>query len=241
MLIAKEAEDEWSFYDLTGCPGDLIAHLLDLAELAKQNEIAATTKWLKMDPTPVLHIEAAIKAWQNPFADSFTSFPSASDASKTDAQGSTDPLPTEEEMQNREDQYHVVEAWRLAMQAYVERLFNWDRSQKPPRILTIYARRTLDHVRCCRHTSQTQKQALLPVFLAGSETGDQEMRAFSRNYCDWWTTRSRYNMFNTVISLLDVLWEEQSDGKSAAIWWGSIIDKKSGLSAGKVERQFLFG
>lgn len=66
-LVVRESEDEWSFYDLTGCPGSLILHLLELADLAKQNEIAAMAKWLTMDMTPIHEVEAAIKSWQNPF------------------------------------------------------------------------------------------------------------------------------------------------------------------------------
>ena len=48
-LVLSKGQDEWSFYDLIGCPGDLFVHLAHLAELAKQREIAACMTWLSFD------------------------------------------------------------------------------------------------------------------------------------------------------------------------------------------------
>jgi hypothetical protein len=78
-------------------------------------------------------------------------------------------------------------------------------------------RKTLDHIRCCRRSSQTQKQLLLPVFLAGSETSDEDMRVFVKRYCAYWAEKSRYSMFNSVPTLLDEIW-------STGNWWGRVIN-----------------
>jgi hypothetical protein len=118
----------------------------------------------------------------------------------------------EEQFNSRQDRYHCTEAWRYALLIYIERAFRWDRKCPRPLNLKWLVRKTLDHVRCCRRMSQTQKQLLLPVFLAGSETTDQEMRHFTRKYCQWWVTRSRYNMFNSVSSLLEEIWAEDNIG-----------------------------
>jgi hypothetical protein len=65
FLVRWEKQDEWSFFDLTGCPRDLLVHLFQLAELAKQSEIAASMKWLSFDMTPVLETEQKIVQWKN--------------------------------------------------------------------------------------------------------------------------------------------------------------------------------
>lgn len=236
-LVGKESEDGWSFYDLTGCPGSLILYLLELADLAKQNEIAAMAKWLTMDLTPILQIEAEVKAWQNPFARSMDdNSPLTGDPEPAIFDSENEEIQSEENINDQQDQYHVVEAWRFAILVYVQRVFKWNRGKRPPSLLSVYARRALDHVGSCRRTAQTQKQALLPTFLAGSETRDGELREFASDYCKWWTARSRYNMFHTADTVLKEIWDAGADA-----WWGSIIDQNSGISGGKLERQYLFG
>jgi hypothetical protein len=98
-------------------------------------------------------------------------------------------------------------------------------------------RKTLDHIRCCRRTSQTQKQLLLPAFLAGSETSDEDMRDFVKGFCSYWADKSRYSMFSSVPLLLDEIW---STGK----WWGAVIDSKTRSRVsdfGKNSMQILLG
>ena len=188
-LMLSQGQDEWSFYDLTGCPGDLFVRLVQLAELAKQRELAACMTWLTFDLSPVIKIEREIQQWQSSlFADAYgPNFDSIVEkASDSDAEADI-----EERFHSKQDRYHCAEAWRYSLLIYIERVFRWDRKCARPLILTWLVRKTLDHVRCCRHTSQTQKQLLLPVFLAGSETTDEEMRRFTRKYCKWWANRSR--------------------------------------------------
>lgn len=223
FLVRWEKEDNWSFFDLTGCPGDLLAHLFELAELARQSEIALSMKWITFNMTPVVEIEEKLTRWH------YTS-PANEDA--------TEPSETETERQFHEhqDRYHCAEAWRYALLLYLESVFKRDHPRRSAAI-TRLARKTLDHTRCCRRTSQTQKQLLLPVFLAGSETSDAEMRDYVKDYCTHWAAKSGYSMFSSVPVLLDEVW---NSGK----WWGAVVDGKTrsqGLIQSESPMQVLLG
>ena len=112
-------------------------------------------------------------------------------------------------------------------------------------------RTSLNHVRCVRRSSQTQKQLLLPIFLAGSETTDEELRGVVRGYCEWWANKSRYQMFSTVPDLLTDIWaaidkarDDTLDGASDETpWWGNVIDEKLEMTAigNKTTAHYLFG
>ena len=210
-------------------------HLAHLAELAKQREIAACMTFLHFDLSPVSKIEREIQNWTSSFfADGYSPEPDSLVTSPSDTAFEAE---TEEQFHSTQDRYHCAEAWRYALLIYIERVFRWDREGPRPAALKRLVRKTLDHVRCCRRTSQTQKQLLLPVFLAGSETGDEEMRRFTREYCRWWANRSRYNMFNSASALLDEVWAR--DGVSA--WWGDVVDRKAQGGGGGTAVQFLLG
>lgn len=234
-LILSQGQDEWTFYDLTGCPGDLFVHLTHLAELAEQREIAARMTWLQFDLSPVTKIEREIQNWRSPlFMDGYSPSLDSLVESPSDADSEAD---SEEQFHSRQDRYHCAEAWRHALLIYIERVFRWDRRSPRPTVLKWLVRKTLDHVRCCRRTSQTQKQLLLPVFLAGSETGDEEMRRFTREYCQWWANRSRYNMFNSAALLLDEIWKRVDPDA----WWGSVVGEKYHGGGSEAAFQILLG
>lgn len=124
---------------------------------------------------------------------------------------------TEKENQEQHDRFHCAEAWRCALLLYVECVFKRDASQRSSALINL-VRRTLDYIRCRQRSSQTQKQLLLPVFLAGSETSDEGKRPFVKDYCAYWAKTSRYSMFNSVPTLLDEIW-------STVVWWGTVINK----------------
>lgn len=236
-LMSKQDIDQWTFFELTGCPDGLMTYLVQLAELAQQREIAATMVWLSFNSSPVDKIERAIKEWQNTYVDDIGS----QSLSETQDHTSTCyDANYEDECNARADQYHCSEAWRQALLIYIQRVFRWDRISNVSGSLMIRARKTLDHVRCCRYSSQTQKQVLLPVFLAGGEIADEEMRQCVRSYCNWWAERSRYKMFCSVPELLEKVWSTDRSTNSA-VWWGSVIDRKSGLSNQQDDFQYLFG
>lgn len=104
FLVRWEKQDEWSFFNLTGCPRELLVHLFQLAELAKQCEIGLSMKWLTFNMTPVTKIEHELIGWKNDIDP-----PSSDD----------DPTLGEEEairqLHERQDRYHCAEAWRYAL------------------------------------------------------------------------------------------------------------------------------
>lgn len=237
-LVRSERQGKWTFYDLTGCPGDLVVQLFQLADLAKQSEIASSMTWLTFDLTPVMEIERQIRNWKA------TSFASACGLSEDEGALSyaADEVADEESLHAQQDRHHCVEAWRCALLLYIERMFKWDRNAPRPKAIARLVRATLTHVRACRRTSQTQKQLLLPVFLAGSETSDADMREFVIQYCKWWGEKSRYNMFNSVPSLLKEVWDGRSSRPGQKAWWGEVVDRKTGPQGTcQVPMQFLFG
>ncbi|KAL2831396.1 fungal-specific transcription factor domain-containing protein [Aspergillus cavernicola] len=224
-LVRCERADQWSFYDLTGCPGDLVVHLFQLAELSKQNEIATSMTWLTFDPTQMKQIERQIRHWNSAaFASPCLSDykdPTDLDLNEVDESGDE-----EEAMHAQQDRYHCAEAWRYALLIYIERVLKWDRGSPRSKALTRLVRTMLNHVRCCRRTSQTQKQLLLPMFLAGSETRDGDMRDFVITY-----------------SLLKEVWaEDDSSDSGQRQWWGTVVDRRTGPEVpGQIPAQFLLG
>ncbi|KAK4865451.1 hypothetical protein LT330_009239 [Penicillium expansum] len=224
FLVRWEEQDEWSFFDLTGCPRELLVHLFELAELAKQCEIALSMKWLTFDMTPIKRIENELIGWKND-ADS----PLSGNNSKLTEEDAI------KQLDEQQDRYHCAEAWRHALLLYLEYIFKCDRKRRSISVNRL-VRKTIDHIRCCRRTSQTQKQLLIPVFLAGSETSDEDMRHFVKEYCAYWGEKSRYSMFNSVPVLFDEIW---ASGK----WWGAVIDSKTRPSSGHGQgtTQLLFG
>jgi hypothetical protein len=225
FLVRWERQDEWSFFDLTGCPRELLVHLFHLAELAKQSEIALSMKWLTFNMTPVTQIERELIEWTND-ADSTLSENHHSYLTDDDAI---------KQLHEQQDRYHCAEAWRYALLLYIESIFKNDHKR---RSLTVHrlVRKTIDHIRCCRRMSQTQKQLLVPVFLAGSETSDEDMRNFVTDYCAYWGEKSRYSMFTSVPVLFEEIW-------ATGQWWGAVIDSKTrpGSAHGQGSTQLLFG
>lgn len=59
-LLALENDQYWSFFDLVGCPRELIIHLMKLTSLAPENEQVLSMRWTKFDLTPVNDIQASI-------------------------------------------------------------------------------------------------------------------------------------------------------------------------------------
>ncbi|KAJ5700853.1 hypothetical protein N7536_003866 [Penicillium majusculum] len=224
FLVQWEKQDGWSFFDLTGCPRQLLVHLFQLSELAKQCEVALSMKWLTFNMTPITKIEHELIGWKND-ADS----PSSDDDSDLTEEDAI------KQFHERQDRYHCAEAWRYALLLYLEYIFKSDRKRRSISVNKL-VRKTIDHIRCCRRTSQTQKQLLIPVFLAGSETSDEDMRHFVKEYCAYWGEKSRYSMFNSVPVLFDEIW---ATGK----WWGAVIDSKTRPSSGHGQgtTQLLFG
>lgn len=223
FLIQWEKQDEWSFFDLTGCPRDLLAHLVQLAELAKQSKVASRMKWLTFNMAPVTQIEHELIRWNND-----------THASLEEHSYSTEEAAIKK-IHEQQDKYHCAEAWRQALLLYIESVFKRDLK---PRSIKVHqlVRKTIDNIRCCRQTSLIQKQLLIPVFLAGSEAINEEIRDFAKEYCLYWGEKSRYRMFNSVPMLFDEIW-------ASGQWWGDVIDSKTQTNSNNEHErtQFLFG
>ena len=281
-LFEHEAQDEWSFYDLSGCPSVLFKLLVELAQLATQQEVAQSMKWLTFDPTPAWAIEKQLReAVLDVDAESSSGGcnprqqnSKAGFCVNIDDEANFDSRAEEEEVNRQSDTYHCLEAWRYGLLTYTYRVFMVGRIRPPtkpnaptpvpadapnPRLWTATSRlagniarsrsqmanttfgsnparrmvmqsirETLNHVAAIRRSSQIQKQLLLPVFWAGSETSDPDLRDLARTYCEWWADRSRYQMFASVPVLFESIWSEvdqaaQLPSGATMPWWGSVV------------------
>lgn len=183
-------------------------------------------EWLSFDLTPVKAAEMKLNQWSNDL-DPLQQLESRPHLSGVEA---------ELQFHEWEDRYHCAEAWRCTLLLFIESTFKRGSARRPFAVARL-VRKTIDHIRCCRRTSQTQKQLLLPAFLAGSETSDEDMRDFVRGFCSYWADKCRYSMFSSVPLLLDEIW---NTGK----WWGAVIDSKTRSRAsdsGKNSMQILLG
>lgn len=229
-----------------------------LVNMAQQQELAASMEYLTFAMGPVLEVERKLWAWKNVFDDA--SGPESDLETRTQRQEdsrspgsgngdlgvsvtSDDEDDDDENYCQRQDRRHLAEAWRFALLLYIQRVFKWDRRshRRPPAALQLTCA-IVEHTRNCRKTSQAQKQLLLPIFLAGAEARDQNMRDTVRSFCLWWGARSRYRMFYSVLTLLDEYWNLPRHKSGNPTWWGSFLDEKS-VAQDDTGRniQFLFG
>lgn len=222
-VSALEDHSYWSFFDLIGCPRELVAALMQLVSLAEENEKASSMRWTRFDLTLVGEIQAFIISWDNP------SLVIGDDMS-------------EEQMQQQRDRWNCSEAWRYGLLIYITRVFRWDRKTSPPLRLALYARLVLEHVHSCRHTTIVQKQAFLPLFFASCETTDQFSRQSVREYCLYWGRACGYDLFRSAAALLEDVWREQDELGGDGAWWGSVVDEKQRPYLSHAEPlQFCFG
>lgn len=223
--------------------------------MARQKELASSMEFLTFEMKPVFDIEKDILCWSNIFTkpgDCGTG-PGCSDriqeefcsigADSSEDTTSPDSDNEDEEYCQQQDRHHLAEAWRYGLLLYIQRVFRWDRQshRRPPEALRLTSR-ILEHSRNCRKTSQAQKQLLLPIFLAGAEARDEDMRDTARSFCLWWGARCRYGMFYSVLELLEEYWRELPSRKGQPFWWGSFLDMKSASGTARGSNmQFLFG
>lgn len=218
-----EDDRYWNFFDLIGCPRELVVPLMQLATLAEENEKACSMRWTRFDLALVDEIQASIISWKNPYLD-------------------IDDEVSEEYMNQQRDRWHCTEVWRYGLLIYIMRVFRWDRNSSPPWKLALYARLILDHVHSCRQTAVVQKGTLLPLFLAGCETKDIFLRQSIRDYCQYWSGICGYNLFMSAASLLEDVWMEQDGFGGDEAWWGSVIDEKQTPNQSPIaSMQFCFG
>jgi len=214
-LCEGAEQNAWSFFNLVGCPSTLVTYLFEMSDLVVEFESTRGKKWTKFDHTRVLEIENELRNWSR------REYPSPDPDLDVD-----DEEEDEDKMHHRRDTYHCGEAWRNALLLYILRVFKTDELPTRTRTLAYLSRVILDHVRSCRRTSYVQKQMLLPVYLAGCETSNQEARESASEYCTWWHDKTAYGMFSSAGYLLDALWVRQDAEPDQHIWWGQIVDEK---------------
>lgn len=203
--------------------------MIKLSQYAHEMETTADMTCVDFNMGPVLAVEKDIRGWNNPrYGDPL------SQGLQNIEMLHCDPA----DVGHRLDLHHCAEAWRYGLLIYIERIFKWSRSGPLSPIIGLLARKALNHVSACRRSTMMQKQVLLPVLLAGSETDDTSLRAEAKEYCDWWDKRTGYNMFSSAGSVLEEVWA----GEDLGVWWGSVIDGKTqSFGTNETASQFLFG
>lgn len=218
-LILHGEEDSWTFFTLNGCPAELVMFMARLSILAstfeKVQALNEESPWVTFSTVPVEAIIAEVTQWTNP------------EGATAESIAWTDDNP-----EKRLNRFHCVEAWRNAILLYAYRVFSRPQTTAGLRSITYLARVVLDHVRCIPDTDVVQKQTLLPVFLAASETGDESTRDFVRNFCGHWTATARYSMFGTVGTLLENIWAGWDVESRHVHWWGTIVENSDRESPG---------
>lgn len=213
-----------------------------LGKYAHEFELASRMTCVAFDMGPVLEVEKAIKEWRaTEYADpdvDFSQLPATLDLPR-DCHAS--PVETAHYIQ---DLHYSAQSWRFALLVYIERVFKWRHSGVSTMRISLLARKALDNALSCRRSVMVQKQLLLPVFLAACETEDETLREAARDYCSWWSDKTRYDMFITTLGLLEEVWTSAENDTGS--WWGSLIDLKSGAGTATCSnhpstRQYLFG
>lgn len=250
--------------------------MIKLCRYAKELEAVAGMTCAVFDMGPVLAVERDIVGWddaryRDPLRGGGIGIATGAGGGAWNQEDGLFSSPCDtEDIGHRLDLHHCAEAWRYALLVYIERVFKWPRPSpsspsssspsQPSPVIGLLARKTLNHVSACRRSTMMQKQVLLPVVLAGCETGDGPLRDEARQYCRWWSGRTRYDMFSSAGALLEEVWAASStaagisasasggggEGAAAATWWGSVIDARTGggddsRSGGSGMGQFLFG
>ncbi|KAK2596513.1 hypothetical protein N8I77_013400 [Diaporthe amygdali] len=227
-----------SFFNISGCPAELFRYMFLLGTYAHELELTSQMTCVTFDIGPVLAVEKAIKDWQAPqYDDLDADLPQPPSAVDLPEDWGRNPVETAHYVQ---DLYHSAQAWRFALLVYIERVFKWRDGRASKLRITLFARKALDHTFSCRRSAMMQKQLLLPVFLAACETEDEALRDAARDYCSWWSGKTRYDMFVTTLGLLEEVWTAAEGDMDS--WWGSLIDRKSGSdTVNSAKKQFLFG
>lgn len=196
--------------------------MVKLAKLAMQNEKAEELEWLTFDTSGVDEVEEALQEC--------SAIPPLHDETED-----------QETLERAKDRYHCEEAWRTGLLLYIARVFRWKRTDPAPGKIRYLARVVLDHARSIRRSSATQKQLLLPVFLAAAEMQSEDYRDFARDYCKWWTKSCGFKMFTDVSCYLEDIWEELDNPTEPHIWWATIIDRRKRESQQPRLPQILMG
>ena len=221
-ISASDANDSQLFFDISGCPAVFAKFMAKIARTASKYEAAQRFVWFQFNNSLVDEMQRCLESWSNPYGKI---------GHDTEAQ---------EDPQLTRDYYHCVEAWRHALLLYILQVFRRDSDISTS---TAYlSRLILDHAKCIRRSSVTQKQVLLPVFLAGADVLDMSSRNEIKEYCSFWADANGYHMFQNVADLLDSVWRDRKQHHAQEpYWWGMTADKYTQTAPGSMSIEFLLG
>ena len=203
-LLRYDRGDGWTFLDLNGCPGQFILAMARLAKLASIYEQVSALQLTPFNMLPVDLVIEEVKNWRN-----------TEDVCSLDIEESES-----EDMDARRDRFHCIEAWRHAIFLYALRVFTRKQDRRGLQSISLSKRIILDHIRCIKQSMIIQKQILIPLFLAAAETKDEIDRAFVQQYCKYWSSKSRYSMFETTEVIIKDIWADCHVSMRDAYWWG---------------------
>lgn len=233
-VLETEGDQKWTFFELNGCPRELLVHMTHLCILAsRQSDRRPSTR--KNIARLVQEIETSLQSYTTSIELGILTSASADRGVDEEEEGHLD-----------RDRYHCCEAFRCCLLIYILRIFVLPNLQdygtttrkSHQAKLSVLARMTLDHVRSCRASTAIHKQMMFPVFLAGAETTNVVQQGVVQDYCKHWHDKLGYKMFDTVREVVEELWLRR-DVMGEELWWGDILDARRQEHQGEVD--FCFG
>jgi hypothetical protein len=126
----------------------------------------------------------------------------------------------------------LTDCWRLGLLLYCTRVFHRGPTVKEK------ARELAEEIMWLVHDispdSDKQKQALLPLFLAASETESVRFRRIATEFCERWKKRSGLWLNQCALDLLQTVWAAKDETPDSDVWWGDFISPPPGTG-------YLFG
>ncbi|KIX03480.1 uncharacterized protein Z518_07033 [Rhinocladiella mackenziei CBS 650.93] len=208
-VLQWESSQFWTFFELIGCPRELLVPLMQFAHLAGQ--FNRWSRGMNVTKAVIAQVEGNLRNYQPPGEDE--------DVDSRD----------EEKVQEARDTYHCCEAIRHSLLIYALRVFSDDDRYMDSSYMTArlkyLSRVSLDHVCSISPSSGTLKQLLFVILVAGAETNDDDHKDFIRGYCRRWFETFGYPMFTSVIEILEEVWTGR-DVVGEDIWWGDVVDSR---------------
>lgn len=126
----------------------------------------------------------------------------------------------------------LTDCWRLGLLLYCTRVFHHGESVK--RKARLLAEEIMWLIHELPPYSNKQKQAVVPLFLAGCEIESFRFRRIAIEYCQRWKKRSGLWLCQTVLDLLQTIWAAVDENPEKDVWWGDFVNPSS-------ESGYLFG
>lgn len=188
-LAVVSQNDNWTFFDLIGCPNQLVIYMSALVCLDRNS-----STW----PEDLADIYASIDEYQN----------------ECDYR---DFLPSDDNLDYFKSRYHCGEAWKKCLMLYILQL-DMQRSDIELKRLSNHILNHVFQIDRLKHV-QIQKQVLLPVLIAGAEIRDSKCRDMIREYCQYWSKEVGFWMFSSILDMLEKGWEQMDNNERPHCCW----------------------